>query len=269
MKMARKTFSSLNAIVMILVLTSGSAAFGGTCFSSSSINFRTNNSADTVDFTSGVLAAGSHQITVSWSGVTPDAMVPIFFKTSSSNATADLAFHPLNDLKTITGQYTEQFTITLSAPAGAFYINPNNDATFSNLVISSPSCGGSSSSPSSSSSATVTSSAATVTSDVFSRTRATITGNTRMMDGALLRFLSEQNSGASIISRDNTKGPLGLQVTGFNLNADDNGGFLLSSMGYMDVAHGWRRVGFAELSYQDIQGIGSMLSMNGRMSWER
>jgi hypothetical protein len=66
-----------------------------------------------------------------------------------------------------------------------------------------------------------------------------------------------------------TKGTNGLQITGFELNADDNGGFLFSSMNYLSVANGWRRAGFAELNYRDTEGVGSTLSMNGRMSWER
>ena len=37
----------------------------------------------------------------------------------------------------------------------------------------------------------------------------------------------------------------------------------------MDVANGWRRVGFAELRFQDTQGVGSTLSVNGRISQER
>ena len=90
------------------------------------------------------------------------------------------------------------------------------------------------------------------------------------MDMALTRFLTENRSGAGdIITRDNVTGPLGLQVTGFNLDADDDGGFLFSSMSYMDVANGWRRVGFAELSFQDTTGVGSTLSVNGRISQER
>jgi hypothetical protein len=66
-----------------------------------------------------------------------------------------------------------------------------------------------------------------------------------------------------------TKGTNGLQITGFDLNADDNGGFLFSSMNYLSVGNGWRRAGFAELNYRDTEGVGSTLSMNGRMSWER
>lgn len=109
-----------------------------------------------------------------------------------------------------------------------------------------------------------------VATDVFAQSRATISGNTRMMDMALTRFLSDLNSSAGdIISRDDIKGPLGLQVTGFDLEADDDGGFLFSSMSYMDVANGWRRVGFAELNFQDTQGVGSTLSVNGRISQER
>jgi hypothetical protein len=66
-----------------------------------------------------------------------------------------------------------------------------------------------------------------------------------------------------------TKGTNGLQITGFDLNADNNGEFLFSSMNYLSVANGWRRAGFAELNYRDTEGVGSTLSMNGRMSWER
>jgi hypothetical protein len=109
-----------------------------------------------------------------------------------------------------------------------------------------------------------------VAMDAYVRSRVTGLSNTRMIDRATTRFINDLNSGIpDIISRDNVIGPLGFQITGFNLDADDDGGFLFSSMSYMDVANGWRRVGFAELSFQDTQGVGSTLSVNGRISQER
>ena len=42
-----------------------------------------------------------------------------------------------------------------------------------------------------------------------------------------------------------TKGTDGLQITGFELKADDNGEFLFSSMSYLSVANGCRRACFA------------------------
>jgi hypothetical protein len=186
----------------------------------------------------------------------------------------DAAFTEIHS-ETFTRSLSSQYTISSSS----FNLVPNalarrvsisifsSTETLSNFSVSSTDCGGSSSS---SSSSTATSTTTAVTSDVFTRTTATISGNTRMMDMALTRFLSESNSGAGeIITRDNITGPLGLQVTGFNVDADDDGGFLFSSMSYMDVANGWRRVGFAELSFQDTQGVGSTLSVNGRISQER
>jgi hypothetical protein len=94
-----------------------------------------------------------------------------------------------------------------------------------------------------------------------------------MMDRATDRFIAEVISGAEapddLISRDNVNGPLGFQITGFNIDADDDGGLLFSSMSYLDVSNGWRRVGFAELSFQNTQGVGSTLSVTGRISQER
>ena len=110
----------------------------------------------------------------------------------------------------------------------------------------------------------------TITADAFTRTKATILSNSRMMDMATTRFINESSLGPdNEISRDNVTGPLGLQLTGFDLDANDDGGVLLSSLSYMDVANGWRRVGFAELRFQDTQGVGSTLSVNGRISQER
>jgi hypothetical protein len=112
--------------------------------------------------------------------------------------------------------------------------------------------------------------AANVAADVYARARATGLTNNRMMDMSIARFIDDTNSGAAgIISRDAVNGPTGLQVTGLNVDADDDGTSLLSSMSYMDVSNGWRRVGFAELNFQDTQGFGSTLSISGRISQER
>ena len=70
----------------------------------------------------------------------------------------------------------------------------------------------------------------TTTADTFTRTKATILGNTRMMDMAITRFINESSLGPdNAISRDNVSGPLGLQITGFDLDANDDGAVLLSS----------------------------------------
>jgi hypothetical protein len=87
-----------------------------------------------------------------------------------------------------------------------------------------------------------------------------------MMRGAFGRFTGDGSSQQFVGS---TKGTHGLQITGFDLKADDTGGFVFSSMNYLSVANGWRRAGFAELNYRDREGVGSTLSMNGRMAWER
>lgn len=112
--------------------------------------------------------------------------------------------------------------------------------------------------------------AVAVAADVFARSAATIQGNQRMMDMTINRFIDDRNTDSTgIISMNALQVPSGLQITGFDIDANDDGGFLLSSMSYMDVANGWRRVGFAELSFKDTQGVGSTLSVNGRISQER
>jgi hypothetical protein len=114
----------------------------------------------------------------------------------------------------------------------------------------------------------------TIIADSFSRAVATTRINTRLMDMSMARFIDDMNSGAAgtisgIISRDAVNGPLGFKINGLNVDADDDGGSLFSSVSYMDVSNGWRRVGFAELSFQDTQGFGSTLSVTGRISQER
>ena len=153
------------------------------------------------------------------------------------------------------------FDLEVTTPGGPGYLP--SAFTFSDSPQQQPN-------NSQSASAAAAAAATAVTADVFSRTTSTISSNTRMTDRAIDRFIDDMNSGdAGIISRDAVSGPLGLQVTGLNVDADDDGGFLFSSMSYMDVANGWRRVGFAELSFQDTQGVGSTLSVNGRISQER
>ena len=278
---AYKVTQFLRASLTLLACLISAPAIAGTCYSGTSDSFTTNDSSGLIDLTSTPLAAGTHTFTVSWTtvNVSPAGtswVSPLAFSQSASSPSGR-GFSALNSFNALTSNYTETVTVTLSGTTGAFRLNPADLAgpgsvtvVVSSLTLTSPSCTGSSSSSSSSSSSTATSTTTAVTYDVFARTTATISGNTRVMDMALTRFLTENRSGAGdIITRDNVTGPLGLQVTGFNLDADDDGGFLFSSMSYMDVANGWRRVGFAELSFQDTTGVGSTLSVNGRISQER
>lgn len=63
--------------------------------------------------------------------------------------------------------------------------------------------------------------------------------------------------------------PTGWRMTGFNLNADDDRAAMVGSVSFLDAANGWRRVGSGDLSYSDVENVGTTASLNGRMSWER
>lgn len=92
------------------------------------------------------------------------------------------------------------------------------------------------------------------------------------MDMAIGRIIADANfgpAGAGNLAFLETSNSPRLQLTDVDINANDKGVSLLSGLNYMNVANGWRRVGFAEMSFQDTQGIGSTLSLNGRLSQER
>lgn len=143
----------------------------------------------------------------------------------------------------------------------------------------------------------VTATNTVVTNQIFNTVQSAIWGTNQMMNFTVDRFMSDLgvfSSFPSIVPSSlfqsfsiwsifgeegrigqgglafmGADGGPGLQVTGFKLDADDDGAILFSSASYMDVSNGWRRVGSAELNFNDTQGVGSSLSLNGRMSWER
>lgn len=257
MKMMTKHL--LGALTALATASFGGAALANTCTFTESL---VPNPGLPIKVYQLVLSESVSNLSINFTSTDPG------FSTITIRDASFAQIHTENFTRSLSSQYTissSSFDVANTLARRVSITIPSTE-TLSNFSVSSTDCAGSSSS----SSPTATSTTTAVTSDVFARTTATISGNTRMMDMALTRFIGEQNSGAGeIISRDNVTGPLGLQVTGFNLDADDDGGVVFSSMSYMDVANGWRRVGFAELSFQDTTGVGSTLSVNGRISQER
>ena len=239
-----------------MVLAGQAAA--GTCFSTQNVTA----TQALISFDTGVSApAGTVTYTLTWTATT---------NSSSSDwmtIGANVAFEQV-DLTS--SNQTETVTVTQSASVDRFgFLDSStvNGVGFTNLTITSPSCGASSSSSSSSSSSTpATASASIVQSDVTRVTRSAVTANNSMMSQGLERFIGDREANDLNVSRSVNR--LSFLPT---LTANDDGisgsGSFFAQSGSADA--GYRQVTFGDFDVQHESGSGTTLSFNGRTAWER